>query len=83
MNPMEAFANRTARLVQEAVTPVYSTSTPAREHLSVVELEYIQGGRTWSRPMPDSEVTAYIDQFDPEVMSVSDIDHAAKCWCFA
>lgn len=28
MNPMQMNANRTARLVREATTPVYSTNTP-------------------------------------------------------
>lgn len=83
MNPSQAFANRTARLVAEAVTPVYSTSTPApkaREHLSAVEVESMYGGRLWSH-MVESEVDAFIDGIH-ESDSLSDIDHSAKCWCF-
>lgn len=80
MNPMMVAQNRTARLVREASTPVYSTSTPAREHLSVVEVEFDTGGRFWTKPMPDSEVDAYIGDL-PESMYLSDIDHAGKCWC--
>lgn len=83
MNPMQVAKARTARLVREAQTPVYSTETkPAvREHLSVIEIEYAGGGRAWSAPMPDSEVDAYLDAHLRD-NSVSDIDHAAKCWCF-
>lgn len=82
MNPNQAFANRTARLVREAQTPVYSTETKVaeREHLSVVEMDSGMG-RYWSAPMKDSEVDAYIDG-TPQSYDVSDIDHAAKCWCF-
>jgi hypothetical protein len=82
MNPMMVAQNRTARLVREAQTPVYSTATKPveREHLSVVEIEYAGGGRAWSAPMPDSEVDGYLDRV-LSVNSVSDIDHAAECWC--
>ena len=85
MNPNMVARNRTARLVREATTPTYSTATPTpreREHLSVVEIEVDRGGRYWSKPMPDSEVRGYIDS-KPSGYGVSDIDHAAKCWCFA
>lgn len=81
MNPTQALANRTARLAREATTPVYSTSTPVREHMSVIEIEYSGGGRAWSAPMPDSEVGPYLDAHLRD-NSVSDIDHAARCWCF-
>lgn len=79
--PNNLVANRTARLVAEARTPTYTTATPVREHLTVVEVEGDMGGRRWSRPMRDSQVNAYCDDL-PEGYSVSDIDHAAKCWCF-
>jgi len=81
MNPAAVARNRTARLVREANTPVYTTETKVREHLSVVEMDSGMG-RYWSKPMPDSEVDAYIDA-TPASYDVSDIDHAAKCWCFA
>jgi hypothetical protein len=83
MNPAAVARNRTARLVREASTPVYSTETKprVREHLSVVEIEYAGGGRAWSAPMPDSEVDGYLDR-NLRDNSVSDIDHAARCWCF-
>lgn len=82
MNPSRVAQNRTARLAVEATTPVYSTETPVREHMSVVEMEGDLGGRRWSAPMKDSAVTEYIDGYDGTGYSVSDIDHAAKCWCF-
>lgn len=81
MTPAQVSFNRTARLVREATTPVYSTATPAREHMAVVEMEYVHGGRSWSSPMPESEVAAYIDSFPEESYGVNDVDHAAKCWC--
>lgn len=82
MNPSQAFANRTARLVREATTPVYTTETTprVREHMYAVETESMYGGRLW-RHMPDSEVDAYIDAIH-ESDSLSDVDHSAKCWCF-
>ena len=61
-------------------TLVYTTYTPQREHLNVVEMESDWGYRTWSSPMPESKVDAYIDSF-PEGYGLSDIDHAARCWC--
>lgn len=86
MNPMMVAQNRTARLVREATTPTYTTSTPApvvreREHLHVVEMEADTGYRTWSGSMPESKVNAYIDSFPGDYM-LSDVDHAANCWCF-
>lgn len=47
----------------------------------MVEMEADTGYRSWSSPMPDSKVTEYIDSY-PESYMLSDIDHAAKCWCF-
>ncbi len=82
MNPMQVAQNRTARLVREATTPTYTTVTPVREHMMVVELEHEWGGRIWSKPMPDSAVDAYLDSYEGSSYGVSDIDHAAKCWCF-
>lgn len=79
MNPMMVAKNRTARLVREAQTPVYTTSTPApveREHLTAVEID-TDFGRYWSH-MPDSDVDAFCDRYPGEI---SDIDHSAKCWC--
>lgn len=79
MNPMQVAKARTARLVREAQTPVYSTETKVREHLTVVEMDSGMG-RYWSKPMPDSEVEDYINR-TPQSYEVSDIDHAARCWC--
>jgi len=81
ISPLTVAANRTARLVREATTPVYSTTTPEREHLMVVEMDEEYYGRHWSRPMPESEVAAYIDSFPERSYEISDIDHAARCWC--
>jgi len=85
MNPMIVAQNRTARLVREATTPTYSTSTPAPVapkvyHMQVVEMD--SGcGRYWSKPMRENMVNDYIDRTPPSY-SVSDIDHACACWCF-
>jgi hypothetical protein len=82
ISPAQVAANRTARLVREN-SPVlrYSTTTPKREHLMVVEMDEEYYGRHWSRPMPESEVAAYIDSFPERSYEISDIDHAARCWC--
>lgn len=88
MNPMTVAQNRTARLAAEAATPVYSTSTPPakpREHLMAVETDGMWG-RHWST-MKESEVGPFIDRLeahDGEDMHdyLSDVDHAAACWCF-
>lgn len=82
MNPMMVAQARTARLVREATTPVYSTETkpaPEREHITAVELED-DYGRSWSH-MPDNEVDAYINDMAILGYGLSDIDHSAKCWC--
>jgi hypothetical protein len=84
MTPTQAFANRTARLVKEATTPVYSTETKpvVREHIIAVELDGMMG-RHWSE-MAESKVDEFIttmtgdDEFSD---GLSDIDHSAKCWC--
>lgn len=90
MNPMTVAQNRTARLAREAATPVYSTTTPEpkpREHIMAVETESMYG-RRWS-VMKDSEVQdflSYLDDWEPGCDErgtyLSDLDHAAKCWCF-
>lgn len=80
--PAQVASARTARLVREAKTPVYtSESHPVeRQHEMAVEIE-----STWGRQwffMPDSEVDAFIDEHDKEnEMWLSDVDHSAKCWC--
>lgn len=80
--PAQVASNRTARLVVEAATPVYTTETKPREHMTVVEWDG-DFGRYWSAPMPDSEVKGYIDhQVGLGYVELSDIDHSAKCWCF-
>lgn len=79
MNPTQAFANRTARLLAEGAHKdrlAYSTETKPREHLTAVEIDN-DFGRFWS-VMPDSEVDAFCDRYPGDI---SDIDHAAKCWC--
>lgn len=82
INPASVAAARTARLVREAATPVYSTVTPARvrEHVKVVEMED-EMGRSWSLPMRESAVDAYIDGLVEVGYWVSDIDCSVKCWC--
>jgi len=79
MNPMKVAANRTARLASEAATPVFSTSTPPREHRMAVEVENDYGHRSWDH-MKESEVSDYISGI-PDSYSLSDVDHSAKCWC--
>lgn len=84
-NPAQVMANRTARLVREALTPVYSTSTPpapagGRAHTKIVEMEYPSGYRTWSAPMAEGRVNDYIDSFGDLAM-LSDIDCSFTCWC--
>lgn len=83
MNPAQVHANRTARLVKEAKTPVYSSASAApreRQHKMVVEMEHEQGGRSWSGSMDEDKVNAYIDSF-PAGYMLSDVDHAGNCWC--
>lgn len=58
------------------------------EHMKVVELEWRtrgpiwkDGGRYWSRPMPESEVQSFIDYhlaMDDELF-LSDIDCSGEC----
>ena len=48
------------------------------EHIVSVECEWEDGGRFWSRPMPDSEVVAFIDSFAPDLY-LSDIDCVMDC----
>lgn len=82
MTPVQVAKAHTARITREArkSAVTYSTSTPAREHLTAVELDSVWG-RHWS-VMPDSEVESFIaERCNGDVM-LSDIDHAAKCWCF-
>ena len=84
MNPASVAVARTARLVREAATPVYSTSTPApkaREHQMAVEIDSLFG-RHWSH-MPESEVDAYIERSvgGYDEAELLDIDHSARCWC--
>lgn len=78
MNPMQMNKNRTARLVREAQTPVYSTATPVREHVYVVELEHEYGYRRWVSEKEADELLALPNT----EYSVSDEDHSTKCWCF-
>jgi hypothetical protein len=80
-SPAQVAANRTARLVREAQTPVYSTETAKaeREHLTAIEID--SGcGRYWIT-VRDDQVDAAIDEV-PQSYGISDIDHSGKCWCF-
>lgn len=81
MNPAQVAQNRTARLVREAQTPVYSTATPVREHIMAVEWEWDMGGRYWTE-VRENEVDAVIEaRTATGTVFVSDVDHSAKCWC--
>lgn len=83
MTPAQAFANRTARLVSEATTPVYTTTTPEREHIMAVEIENDLGGRTWSH-MRASDVDKFIAEMTAlSGYSLSDVDDSTRCWCQA
>lgn len=83
-NPKQVASNRTARLVREAHTPVYSTQTATlevdRPHTKMVEMEFDSGYRTWSSAMPESAVNGYIESFMGVAM-LSDIDCSFTCWC--
>lgn len=84
LTPAQVNSNRTARLAATRPRPRYTTETKpvVREHLTVVEWDG-DFGRYWSAPMPDSEVDFYIShQVALGYVELSDIDHAAKCWCF-
>lgn len=48
----------------------------------VVESQERDGSyRFWSTPMPESEVGEYIAREEPRGWELSDVDHAAQCWC--
>ena len=78
MNPMIVAKARTARLVREATTPVYTTVTKprVREHITAVEIDG-DLGRFWAH-MPDSEVDEFCSRYPGDL---SDIDHSGRCWC--
>ena len=44
----------------------------------VVEMEAEGGFRYWSKPMPDSEVSAYIAKMESYGDHLSDVDKAAQ-----
>jgi len=53
-----------------------------REHLTVIELEYHDGGRFWTRPLPAPEAVALAYALIAEADLVwSDIDCSGDCWC--
>lgn len=79
MNPNDVAKARSARLTREAAMPVYTTTTPAREHLVAVEIDSVWG-RHWSH-MVESELDSFIGKIS-DGAELSDIDHSAKCWCF-
>lgn len=83
MNPMDVAKNRTARLVREAATPVYTTATKpvVREHLMAIEWEWDMGGRFWET-VPESKVDGILEEAGLSTTKfLSDLDHSAKCWC--
>ena len=80
--PAAVAANRTARLVSESKTPVYSTETPApkeREHIIALEVESDMG-RYWVH-VKESEVDATWAEYEEIGYWASDQDHSGKCWC--
>lgn len=87
MNPTNVAVARTARLVREATTPVYSTSTPTPaevlanyDHLVLVELDGMFGRSR--RVMRESETDAYLDGvLGSDAYELSDYCHAAACKC--
>ena len=46
--------------------------------MRVVEMEWEDGGRFWSAPMPASEVSAYIARHEGFGCTLSDIDIPAQ-----
>lgn len=81
MNPNMVARNRTARLVTEARTPTYSTSTPQRQHLMAIEWEWDLGGRYWTSVTEDKVDEVIREARMSTTRFLSDIDHSAKCWC--
>jgi len=81
MNPLAVAQARTARLVREAQTPVYTTRTPKaqpRPHIAAVEIDG-DYGRHWSH-MPENEVDDYLARLMPGD-GLSDLCHSPRCWC--
>lgn len=79
MNPSQAFANRTARLLAEGAHKprvAYTSEAKPREHLTAIEIDEDMG-RFWLH-VPDSEVDEVLRRY-PDALS--DIDHSGKCWC--
>jgi hypothetical protein len=80
--PAQAMSNRTARLVREARTPVYTSTSKvlgsAKRHQMAVEVDSVWG-RHWTH-MAEDKVDKFINNL-PEGDELSDIDHSAKCWC--
>lgn len=84
MNPKMVAQARTARLVNEATTPIYTTSTPTRplfrEHRMAVEWDSVHG-RAWNVDIAQDEVNDFIDEHESDVYALSDVDHWTGCWC--
>lgn len=57
-----------------------TAKTEVREHVKTVEVEADFGYRFWAKPMPASEVDAYIARM-PADEYVSDVDCSTSCWC--
>lgn len=80
--PASVASARTARLVAESKTPVYSTVTPvptAREHLIALEVESDMG-RYWVHVL-ESEVSETWATYESIGYWASDEDHSGRCWC--
>lgn len=81
MTPVEVAKANGRRMAREARKAVisYSTTTPKPEHWTAVEVDSVWG-RHWT-VMRDSEVDTFIRKTCVGDVALSDIDHAAKCWC--
>ena len=54
----------------------------SKECLMTVEMEHEFGYRSWSAPMPESEVDAYIERYlSYGDYYLSDIDHSTRSEC--
>jgi hypothetical protein len=50
--------------------------------MTVIELEYPEGGRFWTRPLPATEAIALAyDMIAKQELYWSDIDCSGDCWC--
>ena len=55
-----------------------------RQHMTVIELEYPDGYRFWTRPLPaDQAVALAYDMIDKAGLYWSYIGCAEECWCLS